>query len=235
MRSLFGVVLAAVLAVATATPVVADAGVLNSRFVDAMWGNPASPVGYNPDVQFYAGRRTGTPDYEGNVGVQYSVGFSWTRTHCDTATNTLVTVALYGPPAGWAYVDPATWNSSRSGARVEATVDLRRVTTYRPNCDPWAIATRIVEDLGPATLVAEFEVTGAWERRVSCERYADFEPATLSRTTGWMTSFVEASLTVSGPVELEIGPSMQRHASLSQWHSVLGPPDRGQPWECVPG
>ena len=113
MRSLFGVVLAAILAVATASPVVADAGVINSRFVTATWGSPASPVGsYNPDVQFHAGGRTGTPDYEGNVGVQSSVGFSWTRTHCDTATNTLVTVALYGPPAGWAYVDPARWNSS---------------------------------------------------------------------------------------------------------------------------
>lgn len=89
--------------------------------------------------------------------------------------------------------------------------------------------------MGPATFVADVEVTGRWDRFERCTGYADSTPPVLSRTTGWSTSSVAASLTVYGSVEVQLGRSTLLGGTLSTSHDVLAPPDKGQPWECVPG
>ena len=139
-------------------PLSADAGAFDSRACTRRGGAQPAVGRVSPDVQFDAGGRTGTRTTRERRR-PVLVGFSSTRTHGDTASGTLVTVALYGAPGGGVRRSSDV-DSSRSGARVEATVDVRRVTMYRPHCGRSAIATPIVEDLGPATLVAEFEVTG---------------------------------------------------------------------------
>lgn len=239
MRRASGLALAAILVLGVPAPAEADGYADNYQRISATWGTPVIHDGwtsYNPSFQFWAYRRTGTPDYLGNVGVGYTVGFGSTWSHCDEATDELITIGLYGPPpAGWARVDRVAWTYSRSRARVEAVLDLYRVTSRRSGCSLPGQATSITESLGLATLVAEFEVIGPWERREWCERYADPEPAVLSHMTGWSTALVAASLTVAGPLKLDLGPATQQQANVSRSQSVLAPPDKGQPWECVPG
>lgn len=239
MRGACGLALAAILALGVSAPAAATGYADARQGMSATWGTPVIHNGwtsYNPMIQFSAGRRAGTPDYLGNVGVQYTVGFGSTRSYCDEATDEMITIGLYGPPpAGWATVDRVAWTFSRSGARVEAVLDLYRYTSRRPDCSWPGQATSITESLGPATLVAEFEVVGPWERREWCTEYATPEPAMLEHTTGWSTDLVVASLTVSGSLELDLGPATQQLGSLSRGQSVLVPADKGQPWECVPG
>jgi hypothetical protein len=231
--------LAAILVFGLPAPAEADGSADVRQGVTATWGTPVIHNGwtsYNPLIQFWAGRRAGPPDYLGDVGVGYTVGFGSTRSYCDEATDEMVTIGLYGPPpAGWARLDRVAWTFSRSGARVEAVLDLYRFTSRRPDCSWPGQATSITESLGPATLIAEFDVIGPWERRELCTRYATPEPAMFDHTTGWWTNLVAASLTVSGSVELDLGPATQQQASLSRSQSAMVPADKGQPWECVPG
>lgn len=243
MRRAWSLAAAVVLAGAVVAPVQADALVTNTDGMTASWGVPVSTSGglpsYSPQFQFWATRHTGTPDSEGSVGVRHSVGFGWTQSYCDTTNDEWVTVfvGVYGPPPrAWAYVDPDSWTVSRTGMHLEATLDLGRMTTRASGCaGPRWPSTSIVEQIGPATFVADVEVTGRWDRFERCTGYADSTPPVLSRTTGWSTSSVAASLTVYGSVEVQLGRSTLLGGTLSTSHDVLAPPDKGQPWECVPG
>ena len=214
-------------------------GTDSRRDAYAAWGtlvedDPAGPI-YNPRYVLAVSEDKGNYSLLAN-GVRRYARFEYGYDYCETATDTWVNVGI-STPFGVATQSQGVFRLSKQGASFVGDLTVQRTTWRREDCSaPSADFTGTIEML-EIHVVAEWRVTGAWERGVWCERYAPppgdpDAPSILARGSGWKTSAAEAWLAVSGDLDVTLGPDALYDVLLGHGSSVAGLPDKGQPWEC---